>query len=416
MRKVFHIAEGVCIAALCIVLGGLNAKAASGVAINASNFPDESFRKIVSERDENKDGELSLEEISATKSLTVGQFHGDFIGDVERKQADSIKSVDGIQYFTELTELFIGFADDYEGRCQLGVTSVDLSKNTKLKKLKIYAKVAKLDLSANTEIKDLEIYSENIRTLDITALKKLERLRLNMCSRLTNLDLYSVKSIDEIGYRLGHDDLDLPGTFCECGKLSLITFEGDAPKFDKYSFTDPILVATIFYPKGNKTWNKVKGKNYGGLITWKAYNPADGSLSDEQDKDALPKLPANTKFGNEAIGGSYKVLSNGKTLEFVKPIINEGTESDMIEIFSTVKIGGHDYPVTSIGKEAFKGYNNLKYLHVSGNLKKINKDAFKGFNRKNKVKIYISTKNKKTFKKVRKLLKKAAPRNVKYKH
>ncbi|SEL87116.1 hypothetical protein SAMN04487770_11978 [Butyrivibrio sp. ob235] len=84
MKKAFHVAYGACIAAACMLFSGVSVKAVGGVAIDSGNFPDDGFRKIVSEKcDKDKDGELSALEISETKSLIVGDNHDDGFADIQ---------------------------------------------------------------------------------------------------------------------------------------------------------------------------------------------------------------------------------------------------------------------------------------------------------------------------------------------
>ena len=71
--------------------------------------------------------------------------------------------------------------------------------------------------------------------------------------------------------------------------------------------------------------------------------------------------------------------------------------------------------VTTIGKEAFSGCKKLKTFKINGNkLTKVGKNAFK--NIKKNAKIIIYAKNKKTYKKVKKLIEKSGAKNVKYQY
>ncbi len=413
MKKMMGIIGKLGVAAACFALCAISPKAAGDVAINSDNFPDADFREIVaSTADKDKNGILSEAEIKATTKLSVGEriYDDENTEDVSEK----FKTLKGIEHFTELTELWIGYVDSFDHREQVGLKDVDLSKNTKLKKLTIVANVKKLDLSENKDITELEISSRSLKTVDITCLKKLEKLSFVDCVRLTDIAMYSVKEIKGTGYRMAHDDADLPGTFYRCERLNTITFEGNAPKFDADSFGFPILVATVYYPQGNKTWKKVINKDYGGIITWKSYDPDKGWLSIEQESKILPKLPYGAKIGNDSTEGYYKVNKDCVSLQFIAPITDEGEDAEEINIKSTVKIGGYDYPVTSIGKAAFKGYKNLTTIHLSEKIKKVDKNAFKGFTKK-KVTVYIYTKDKKVYNKIKSAVKAKAPKNVTFK-
>ena len=54
--------------------------------------------------------------------------------------------------------------------------------------------------------------------------------------------------------------------------LTEIHFKGDAPKFGSNVFKN--VTATAYYPAGNDTWTQTVRLNYGGKITWVAYEPA----------------------------------------------------------------------------------------------------------------------------------------------
>ncbi len=413
MKKVLGIMGKLGVAVACFALCAISPKAAGDVAIDSVNFPDADFREIVTNTcDKDKNGILSEAEIKATTKLSVGEriYDDEITEDVSEK----FKTLKGIENFTELTELWVGYVDSFDHREQVGLKEVDLSKNTKLKKLTLVANVRKLDLSENKDITELEISSLSLKTVDITSLKKLEKVSFVDCFRLTDIAMYTVKEIKGTGYRLAHDDADLPGTFYRCGRLNTITFEGNAPKFDDDSFGFPILVATVFYPQGNKTWKKVINKDYGGIITWKSYDAEAGWISNTQESETLPKLPAGAKIGNDTTEGYFKVNSDGVSLQFLEPITDEGKDAEEVTVATSVKIGGYFYPVTSIGKAAFKGYKNLTSIHLSDKIKKVDKNVFKGFTKK-KVTVYIYSKDKKAYNKVKAAVKAKAPKNVKFK-
>ena len=83
--------------------------ASSGIAIDATNFPDENFRNWVLSRDFGQDGVLTEEEIAGVKEIDVGY--------------KSITDLKGIEYFTALTTLYC-----YDNQ----LTYLDVSKNTAL--------------------------------------------------------------------------------------------------------------------------------------------------------------------------------------------------------------------------------------------------------------------------------------------
>lgn len=82
------------------------------LAINRNNFPDENFRVFLQSQSYGKDYVLTPEEISGIKSIDA--------------IVKGISSLNGIEYFTALTELNCSYNK---------LTSLDLSKNMKLMKL-----------------------------------------------------------------------------------------------------------------------------------------------------------------------------------------------------------------------------------------------------------------------------------------
>ncbi len=117
-----------------------------GVLVNESNFPDAVFRGYVSTQfDTNNDSSLSKEEIDAATEISV-----------TRK---TITSLQGVEYFTALTELV---CDD----CQL--TSLDVSKNTALVKLSCVGnQLTSLDVSSNINLGQLVCSNNQLTSLNV---------------------------------------------------------------------------------------------------------------------------------------------------------------------------------------------------------------------------------------------------------
>ena len=137
-------------------------------------------------------------------------------------------TVQGVQYFTELTYFVFDGDGLYDGRYDGDDTlkSIDLSKNTKITELRLeYVSMESVDLSANTEIvelvlihaststssrengfkglkrfksldlskltklEDLTIYDEDIEALDLSGNTKLTRLDLRLLQKLKTIDI-----------------------------------------------------------------------------------------------------------------------------------------------------------------------------------------------------------------------------------
>lgn len=181
-----------------------DAAAADSIEINAANFPDEEFRSyITKEFDKNKDNTLSAAELWPVKNWEL-------VIDVSGK--NKIKSLKGIEFFKELTELDCqGTSLDeldisenrklkrlYCGHC--GISSLDVSKNTELVELKCYNDVYRkwkdgeasmfntIDLSCNVNLKKLTLFNVTLTELDVSNNKELEYLQVS-CNYLDGLDV-----------------------------------------------------------------------------------------------------------------------------------------------------------------------------------------------------------------------------------
>ena len=138
-----------------------------GIAIDATNFPDENFRTYVSSNfDTDKDTYLSDNEIAAVTRIDVPQR--------------SISSLKGIEFFTALTYL-----DCHNNQ----LTSLDVSKNTALEYLYCYYnQLTSLDVSKNTALKKLYCNDNQLTSLDVSKNTALTSLNCNT-NQLTTLDV-----------------------------------------------------------------------------------------------------------------------------------------------------------------------------------------------------------------------------------
>ena len=184
-----------------------------GIAIDETNFPDPAFRNYLIETyDFAKDGILTDEEIKNTKRLFLG--------------IDSIKSLKGIEYFTDLKKLFCFFNE---------ITELDMSRNTKLTyldcsnckitKLNIANNVlldtlycennelTELDISNNTELVYLDCYDNKLIQLDVsknTALAQLDFER----NQIASIDLSNNIWLEEM-YCSGNGMTQLDVSACQ---------------------------------------------------------------------------------------------------------------------------------------------------------------------------------------------------------
>ena len=172
------------------------------IAINEKNFPDENFRDYVArEWDKNQDKYFSPSEIAAAKWITCDNLW----------DGQPIKSLKGIEYFTEIWELTCVYND---------LTEIDLSHNKKLEYLNCHHnKLEKLDVSGlpqlktfycgsnelqsidvrkNEELKDFDCQDNHLDTLDVSQNKELVKLSCGS-NNLTELDVSENKKLKTLG-------------------------------------------------------------------------------------------------------------------------------------------------------------------------------------------------------------------------
>lgn len=164
------------------------AQEGANVEITESVFPDETFRKYVSEKiDTDKNKMLSESEIHAVTVIDIATGNNCMYR--------SSKNLKGIELFTELTTLRCGGSS---------VASLDLSKNKELRYLKCNeTPLTSLNLSQNTMLEELTCHSTKIETLDLSnnsALTKLwcyntplANLDVSNCEKLTFLNIENTK-------------------------------------------------------------------------------------------------------------------------------------------------------------------------------------------------------------------------------
>lgn len=141
--------------------------ATGDIKLDAAHFPDANFQKYLSENvDTNKDGSLSAAERDAVTEINV--------------QNARIKSLNGIQYFTQLVTL----------RCYNNqLTKLDVSKNTQLKYLWCYNnQLTELDVSKNIQLTAVVCWNNQLTKLDVSKNAKLTSLWCDS-NQLTRLDV-----------------------------------------------------------------------------------------------------------------------------------------------------------------------------------------------------------------------------------
>ena len=160
---------------------------ADGVAIDETNFPDETFREYVKRFDTDENGSFSADEIAAVTKIDCGSYN--------------ISSLKGLENFTALEHLDCQWNDlttldvsknvalTYLDCYKNNISSLDVKKNTALTYLGCgYNNLTSLDVSKNTAITYLSCRYNNLTTLDVTKNTALDYLFCHH-NKLSKLDV-----------------------------------------------------------------------------------------------------------------------------------------------------------------------------------------------------------------------------------
>lgn len=194
------------------------------------------------------------------------------------------------------------------------------------------------------------------------SLRDINAVAFGECEELKRITI--PKSVEYIGET----------AFTRCSKLTEIRFNGDAPSFAgdgsgvNYIFED--VTATVYYPKGNKTWTSDKLQNYGGKLTWKTWSPNQPkgvfliSVTNQKGK----KLKVTWKKNAAATGYEvqYSTSSKFKSAKKVK-IKKASTTSTTISKLTKGKkyyVRIRTYKTVS-GKNYYSGWSAAKTATVN---------------------------------------------------
>lgn len=289
------------------------------IAINEKNFPDENFRDYVArEWDKDHDKYFSPSEIAAAKWITCDNLW----------EGQPIKSLKGIEYFTEIWELSCVYND---------LTEIDLSHNKKLEYLNCHHNQLKeldvsglpllktfycghnelpsIDVSKNEQLEDFDCQDNHLDTLNVSQNKKLVKLSCGD-NNLTELDVSENKKLKELGcYRDNLSNLDLGNQteleWLSCGGNPLSVLDVSANT----------KLKTLFVSNTNLT--SLDAKNHTALATFGGKNCSYNIAVEGDGKFDLTTLPGKfdaskaTATGNGTINGNILTVNpNSKTFYY----------------------------------------------------------------------------------------------------
>ena len=186
-----------------------------GVNINEDNFPDENFRKWLLSQSYGKDAVITDAEMTSITKINA--------------RSCKIQDLTGIEFFTELTELDVCNTVDTPEENWNKITSIDLSSNTKLRKLWCgYNQITSLDLSDCPDLRNLDCGNNLLTELDVSGNTYLSLLYC-MDNQLTELNVVNNPYLAVLacnGNQLTEldipENLPLEQLFCENNNLTTI--------------------------------------------------------------------------------------------------------------------------------------------------------------------------------------------------
>ena len=191
-----HLKKAFCLllAAVMLLALGVPVMAADEIPVDAEHFPDAALRTYVTDYcDTNKDNKLSTAECAAVQCI-----------DLFEMKITKVADLTGIKHFTNLHELIA---------CNNQITTLDLSGMTKLEKLDVSScrKLQSLKLAGCTALMTLDASSCALTTLNLTGCTALKTVACSY-NKLTALDVSAAEKLTTLECSANHlTALDLSG-------------------------------------------------------------------------------------------------------------------------------------------------------------------------------------------------------------
>ncbi len=197
MKKIIGLALALVMVMGAMPIGTIKAYAAEdNVAIDETNFPDETFRDYIKKFDTDNDGKLSQKERNKVENIEI--------------KTQGITDLKGIELFpnlwllncsgNNLTELNVSQNKSLSTLNCSGnqLKKLDVSHNDVLTSLYCSAnKIEELDLSKNVALRNLSCYLNPLKGLNVEANENLEDLNC-MGNDLTSLDVSKNKNLKKL--------------------------------------------------------------------------------------------------------------------------------------------------------------------------------------------------------------------------
>ena len=344
------------------------------VVIDEKTFPEELLRRKAEAADADEDGSLSREEADTVTKLSFKKLM-DSMDDGETPWPEYTKEdfsfdFEGIQYFTELTELKVNllggevFVEGYSMEDDIQAITKNFHKVyecTKLKKLSLCeTDISTLNLSAFPDLKRLELSCMyDLKTVEAGTHKKLSALWISECPVLESLDVSGTKTLKTLDVVRNESLKEI--VFGEANqKLETIQFNG----------LPDLTEADVSYLNNLKSLNLM---NVGltGLDVGKNAELeqlcAEGLHLDTLDVRNNPKLSYLINDGD-----SFRaiLLPEDNCVDMIRWTNSEVTEFPVMNL-NPETLTGIDIQGTAIKELDVSGYPKLEYLYYDEDVTKI---------------------------------------------
>lgn len=229
-KNFFSLLMAVCMVGIMLVGMSVKVYAAENIAIDATNFPDEAFRKYVCDKfDKDKNEQLSEDEITKVTQISVNKCN--------------ISSMKGIENFICLKTL-------YCSNNQL--TLLDISKNTLLEQLFCGDnQLTSLDVSKNTALTVVSCGYNQLSSLDVSQNTKLENLACGY-NKLASLDVskntalaYLSCSGNQLTVLDFSNNAALMHLYCDNNQLTVLNVSSNAALMYLYCYCNQLTVLDV---------------------------------------------------------------------------------------------------------------------------------------------------------------------------
>ena len=306
----------------------------AAVDINETNFPDPMFRAAVTVLDQNENGKLSSEEISAVTTLNVSGL--------------GIASLEGIEHLKSVSVL---------NCANNALTTLDVGGNARLKELDCRGnQLTEITFGGNAMLEKLICFDNRILRLDVSRASILAG-EVRDWSRKT-----SDKGYDYIGHQKTVTDYDAWGR-----PTTTRVVEEYWLYFDR--FTTVVAGSKTSAPTSSETPQPTATPE-------PTPGPTDTAEPTDSPEPTVSPQPTPAVGDSFTVSGMKYQVTAAKAVRFSG--LKKAGSKTSVSIPKTVSYAGVTWKVTEIAAKALYKDSKITRLTVGANVKKIGKSAFEG--------------------------------------